>query len=165
MAEAFNLAAFKYHLLPEKVWMVTHSKSQSRLDAGTGDRVAADSNTNISDQPSLKRAAEQHFDWRCREPSCFLSVFSDWQQARRWAGQRDGIVSIHEVYTGRLPADTYVFDAYRLCGRLGIAHAHSAHELIFLHRIPGRALGRTRSLVDVEEQVCRSTVQLCLPLG
>jgi hypothetical protein len=138
----------------------THSNSQSRQDLATGDLVASDSTRVISDESSLKEAAEEHFHWVCRQPSCFLSVFSSEQHARRWAKQRERTqdvgsideIYIHEIDTTKLPAFTYVFDAASLTAGLHIVHTHPTDELIFLHRIPGEALRRKRSLGEIEEQ-------------
>jgi hypothetical protein len=160
MAGAFDLGAYKCTYLPKTLWMVTHSKSRSRRDLVTGDLVASDSTRAISDKSSLKQAAEKHFDWGCRQPSCFLSVFSYEQHARKWAKQRERTqdpgsideVYIHKIDTTRLPADTYVFNAVSLSAKLDIVHPHSTDELIFLHCILGQSLRRTQSLGEIEEQ-------------
>lgn len=67
-----------------KNWAVHFRKVDVRV-------VASDSTRAISDKSSLKQAAEEHFDWGCRQPSCFLSVFSYEQHARKWAKQRERI--------------------------------------------------------------------------
>jgi hypothetical protein len=160
MAGTFDLNTYRCTYLPSSLWRVAHPESQARKDPVTGDVVAQDRTRAISDELSLKQAAERHFNWTNRQPSCFLSVFSSDTHARRWANQRErthdlnsiGEVYIQEIDTTKLPADTYVFDAVSLAARLHISHQYSSDEFIFLHRIPGRSLRRTRSLGEIEEQ-------------
>nr|CEG03909.1 unnamed protein product [Fusarium acuminatum CS5907] len=159
MADVFDLDAYKCTSLPKTLWRVTHSGSQSHRDPVTKDLVASDRTRTISAKSSLKQAAEGHFDWGNRQPSCFLSVFSCEKHARRWAEQRrwthDRLmdeVYLHEIDTTKLPADTYVFDALSLISKLDIGHPYSSDEFIFLYRIPSESLSRTRSLGEIEEQ-------------
>ncbi|KAI0528366.1 hypothetical protein GGR58DRAFT_496221 [Xylaria digitata] len=168
MAAIFDLNTYKCTYLPETLWRVTHSQSQSRQEPFTGDLVASDSDRQISDKLSLKRAVEEHFNWGSRRPSCFLSVFSSEQHALKWARKREtaiGTVYIHEIDTTRLPVGTYVFDAVSLVTSLDIAHPHSTNELIFLHRIPGKCLRSTLSLYDIEEQEVEACAYAARPFN
>ncbi|KAF2970371.1 hypothetical protein GQX73_g3195 [Xylaria multiplex] len=155
MTAIFDLSTYKCTYPPNPLWRVIHSQSQSRQDPVTKDLVAADSDREISDRLSLKQAAEEHFNWRSRRPSCFLSVFSSEQHARKWAKKREtasGTVYIHEIDTTRLPPGIYIFCAVSLARKLGITHPYSANEFVFLHRIPSESIRHTRSLDDIEEQ-------------
>lgn len=109
--------------------------------------MAAESNLMITDKARLKREAANHFDWKLREPSCFLSVFTDERHARNWARQRGHDVCVTSIVTAMLPPEAHVFNATFLSGELGINHRYSEDELIFLHRIPWQSLGQTRYLL------------------
>ncbi|KAI1131603.1 hypothetical protein F5Y10DRAFT_261984 [Nemania abortiva] len=149
MAAIFDLSTYQCTYLPNPLWRVTHSQSQSKQDPVTGDLVASDSDRKISDKSSLKQAVEEHFNWGSRRPSCFLSVFKNKEHARRWAKRRErtiGVVYIHEIDTNRLPLGTYIFDAASLVTSLGIVHPYSDDELIFLHRIPSESLRKAEAL-------------------
>jgi hypothetical protein len=170
MAGAFRLDDYKSSV-PKKLWRVIHFESQCRQDEVTNDIVAADTTRAIYTKWSLKQAAEEHFDWFSRRPSCFLSTFSCQKHARRWAEQRQlkhdhhsimDEVYLQEIDTTKLPVDTYVFDATSLAVRLRIDHPYSDDEFIFLYRIPSASLGRTWSLGELEE---RGTYLLSLIMG
>ncbi len=145
--------------LPQYLWRVGHRGSQTRRDRDNWDLLAADNTRLISSKSNLKRSAEDHFDWRCREASCFLSVFESerhalsWAEAHvvnSWASRYEVTVSI--IDTKKLPADTCVFDAAALSHRLAIDHQYSTDELLFLHRIPAQSFINLRSLGKIEEQ-------------
>lgn len=63
MADTFNLEAYRCTYLPGTLWRVIHSNTQSSEDPETRDHVASDSTRMIHDESSLKKAAENHFDW------------------------------------------------------------------------------------------------------
>ena len=138
--------------------MVTHSKSRSQRDPVTGGLVASDNTREIFNMSSMKQAAEEHSDWGFRQPSWFLSVFSDEQHARMWAKQRARTqnpgsiveVYIHEIDTTSLPPDAYVCHAASLSAKLDIVNPYSTDELVFLHRIPVHSLRCTRCLAEIE---------------
>lgn len=153
MAAIFDLETYKCTHLPKTLWRVTHFGTQSGQDLDTGDLVASDSDRIISDSLKLKQAVENHFNWRCRLPSCFLSVFSSEQHACTWAAQREiarGDVYIHEIDTTALPATAYVFSAVDLITDLDIAYPYATNEFIFLYRIPSASLKRKWSLEEIE---------------
>ncbi|KAI0113932.1 hypothetical protein GGR51DRAFT_556430 [Nemania sp. FL0031] len=155
------LSSYKCTDLSRKtLWRVIHPQSQSEEDPANGDLVASDSGREISDKSSLKRAAEDHFDWGSRQPSCFLSAFSCKKHAVRWAycwvNRHDttiDVIDIHEIDASRLPPDTYVFEAAYLVASLEISwYQFWADEFIFLHRIPSESLRRTWTVCEIEEQ-------------
>jgi hypothetical protein len=88
MTEPWNINPYKCTHPPKTLWKVIHSGTQSQRDLFTGDLIASDSTRIIRDESELKQAVEAHIDWLGRQPSCFLSVFSDEQHARNWAKQR-----------------------------------------------------------------------------
>lgn len=129
------------------MWRVIHSGSQSSWDGHSSDLVAADSTRELPDIHTLRQAAEDHFDWKCREPSCFLSVFFDEKHAHNWAKKRatksggfTDEIWVYEIDPTMLPAGSYIFQARTLARDLRIADEASEHELLFLHRIPGQAV-------------------------
>jgi hypothetical protein len=124
--DSFNLHDYArpHDSLPALLWKVTHPKSQHTLNHRTGEMSARCDDT-ISDEASLKQRVSDHFRWSCREPSCFLSVFTNKEHARNWAKLRLEEPG-HEVYitpiiTAMLPATAQVFDATSLSERLGIS--------------------------------------------
>jgi hypothetical protein len=151
---SFNLQDYArpHDSLPGVLWRVTHPNSQHKLDPTTGEMSArARSDDAISDEASLKQRVSHHFSWSSREPSCFLSVFTDEEHARNWAGccvrnTGDFQVYITPIITAMLPATAQVFDATSLHKRLRIYHRYPEHEVMFLHRIPWQSLGFARSL-------------------
>lgn len=154
MARALNLDTYTCSPLPNALWRVRHSGTQSLQDSGTGDIVAASASTYaISDRAGLKQAAEDHFDWRCRRRSCFLLVFRCEEHALNWAKKlwTQDTVYIHEIDTTKLPrSGVHVFDAVSLTRELGIRYQSPTNELVFLYRIPGETITRTRSISEVE---------------
>ncbi|PTB68158.1 hypothetical protein BBK36DRAFT_1157830 [Trichoderma citrinoviride] len=126
MSGHFDADAYKRNSLPKTFYRVTYPGSQAR-DEDTGDYVS-DTNLEISDNLHLKQVAENHFYWR-REPSPFVSVFSDKKHALNWAYRRVDRLNcgLDEVYiskidTAKLPLGTRVFDATFLVGVLDIYH-------------------------------------------
>ncbi|KAI0851656.1 hypothetical protein F5Y00DRAFT_274569 [Daldinia vernicosa] len=155
MTESWNLNPYKCTHPPKTLWRVIHSGTQSRRCPSTGDLIASDSTRIIRDEPELKQAIEKHINWWSRQPSCFLSVFSNRQHARNWAEQRGATqsrVDIYEIDTTRLPPDTYLFDVDSLKATLGFVHPASTHEFLFLHRIPARAIVSKRGLGEIWEK-------------
>ena len=163
MESPFNLMDYEisHDDLPNILWRVTHSKSQSRPHPATGDHLASSmANDAITDEASLKLRAANHFSWKSQESSCFLSAFTDEKHATNWARKRhhdspagNGDVYITRIITTMLPTDAHVFDATRLCSTLGIQHEYSEHELIFFGRIQWQSLGHTRHLsTDIPKQ-------------
>ena len=153
MADAFNLDAYRANGLPPLLWRVTHAGSQYRDDPATTDQVASDSTRTISNKPILRRVAKDHFEWACRNPSCFLSAFRCQQHARRWARGRRGYgeVYIHVIDTAKIPDNIYVFDATSLSDKLEINYRYAANEFIFLHRIPRKCLIGRHALSALRE--------------
>ena len=154
MTEPWNLNPYKCTHLPKTLWKVIHCGTQSQTDPFTGDLIASDSTRIFSDSSELKQAIEAHIDWWSRQPSCFLSVFSDEQHARNWAKQREQTQSevyIYEINTTKLPIDAFVLGIDLLKVTLGIVHPSSTHELLFLHRIPAQAMISKTSLGEIWE--------------
>jgi len=89
MTEASNLNVYKSTRLPKRLWRVTHSETQSRIERPNGDLVASDSTRVITNTSGLKDAVKAYIDWRSRLPSCFLSVFNNERHARNLAAQRE----------------------------------------------------------------------------
>jgi len=155
MSEPWNLNPYKCTRLPKTLWKVIHSGTQSQQDPFTGDLIASDSTRIIRDESELKQAIEAHIDWWSRQPSCFLSVFSDEQHALNWAKQREKTQSevyIYKIDTTNLPTDTYLFDVDSLKATLGFVHPTSTHEFLFLHRITAQAIVSKRDLGEIWEQ-------------
>lgn len=156
MAGALNLDTYTCSPLPNALWRVTHSGTQSRQDPDTGDIVASARTNTFSNRADLKQATEEHFDWSSRRRSCFLSVFRCETHALNWGkkqckGGTQDTVYIHEIDTTKLPRnDVHVFDAVDLTKELGNKHQPSTNELLFLHRIPRESITRTRSISEVE---------------
>jgi hypothetical protein len=142
MTESWNLNPYKCTHPPKTLWKVIHYGTQSQRDPSIGDLIASDSTRTIRDESELKQAIEEHIDWWSRQPSCFLSVFSDKKHARHWAEQRgrtQSDVYIYKIDTINLPNDTYLFDVDSLKATLGFVHPTSTHESVspFLsHPVP-----------------------------
>ncbi|KAH8802520.1 hypothetical protein F5884DRAFT_860883 [Xylogone sp. PMI_703] len=154
MAEPFNLHAYKCNHLPNMLWKVIHSGTQSRQDPHTKDLTASDNTRIISNILELKQVVEAHLDWWNRQPSCFLSVFSDERHARNWAKQRERTSSqvyIYQIDTRNLPTDAYPLDLDLMKVRLSITNP-STHELLFLHRIPAQAIVGKTDLGEIFEK-------------
>lgn len=158
MAGTSDLDADTRRSLPNTLWRVTYAGSQSQRDS-TGDILAADTTRALSNTTALKKAVEDHFDWCSQQRSCFLSVFSCEDHALNWAKQRrewlqspgsTDNVRIHEIDTTKLQPSTRVFNAAFLATKLGIAHEPSPNELVFLRRIPGVSITRSRTIAEVE---------------
>ncbi|KAL6863553.1 hypothetical protein J3F83DRAFT_744786 [Trichoderma novae-zelandiae] len=152
------LDAYKCKPLPKALWRISYPGCQSRRDWVTGDILASDTTYEISDVSDLKRVAESHFCWDNRDPSCFVSVMSDWNHVVRWAYRVKIIkrcdldkVYISEIDTTKLPAGTCLFDAPQLAAEFGFIHPWSEHELVFLHAIPHEAIISTQRLQRFEE--------------
>jgi hypothetical protein len=151
---SFNLQDYArpHDSLPGVLWRVTHPNSQHELNPINGEMWARVRSGNaISDEASLKQRISDHFNWSSRKPSCFLSVFTDEEHARNWAGRcvrntGDSQVDITPIITAKLPATAQVFDATSLHKRLRIYYRYPEHEVMFLHRIPWQSLGYARSL-------------------
>ncbi|KAH6641328.1 hypothetical protein F5144DRAFT_599974 [Chaetomium tenue] len=157
MAEPFPLDEYRWTGHPRKLWRVTHGNSQSRWDHG--DLLAADDSRVFHDEAELKEAVEDHINWYSSQPSCFLSVFNDENHAVNWAaqrGRRDPPAYIHEIDTARLPIDTEILDMELLMDKLGIENPYSAHELLFLHRIPSQCIVRSRAVSGTQHETSSS---------
>lgn len=150
MAEPFSLDDYKCVELPEKLWRVTHGNSQSRWDKHTGHLVASDQSRKFYNKAGLKKAVESHINWWGPKPSCFLSVFSDKDHARRWAAKcekKHPPAYIHEIVAECLPGGpSIVLDMEMLMAKLDIKNRYSAHELLFLHRIEYWSITTSRPL-------------------
>lgn len=146
MATPFHLYDYKCNRLPKTLWRVTHGNTQSLFQ--NGDIVAVDDTREFRDDADLADAVQNHVNWYSKQPSCFLSVFTDKTHARNWAKQREkgyGPVYVHEISTDLFPACTYVLDIEVLMNELEIVHPYSANELLILHRIPARSIVSTQS--------------------
>ncbi|KAL2255625.1 hypothetical protein VTK26DRAFT_2985 [Humicola hyalothermophila] len=131
--------------LPRKLWRVTHRNTNSRIQ--DGDMVAADPERELRNALDLKNAVQNHINWRSRQPSCFLSVFTDADHAHNWAWKTRAPVRIYEIKTDSLPASTYILDVEVIVKTLNIDYRYSANELLILHRIPLSAI-TSQSLAD-----------------
>jgi hypothetical protein len=160
MNETLNLNNYdhkSYQYFPRILWRVEHSATQSLRNLRTGDLIASDDTRTFSDEAALRQAVEAHFDWGNRQQSCFLSVFSDEQHARNWMKQRESSgtgleVYIYKIDTARLPDGVYAFTMDVVRSKIGIVNPPSNNdEVLFLHRIPGRAVVSKQSLGEIEE--------------
>lgn len=124
---------------PKLCWRVTHLGTQSRRDPRNGDHLAS-ATVVIDDVFALRRAVEAHIDWHNSTPSCFLSVFSDERHAYNWAAQRYPPVSVDTIDTTNLPEGVSFFNMESLKAALNITYKYSAHEFLFLHRIPAQCI-------------------------
>jgi len=139
---------------PKFFWKVTHYNTQSWEHPFTRDLIAVDSLRVITTEEELKRAVANHASWASKQPSCFLSVFSNWQHAYNWAqkitsnGSRlcEPPVVIHTIKCSLLPSSCVVLEMEHLRrvwpGPLAF-HEHSRNEWIFLHKIPKQAITKT----------------------
>lgn len=146
---------------PRFFWKVTHYDTQSWEHPFTRDLIAVDSLRVIATEEELKRAVVNHAFWGSKEPSCFLSVFSDWRHAYNWAQKvaihgswaREPPVAIHTIESRLLPSSCVVLEMDSLKsvwpGPLAF-HKHSQNEWIFLHKIPKQAITRTHLIRDDE---------------
>ena len=158
MAKSIDLSDYQCVELPRRLWRVTHGNSQSRWEKDTGHLVAADQLREFHNGRGLKEAVEEHINWHSSEPSCFLSVFSDEDHARKWAAQREKKnppAYIHEIDTTRLPVSAYVLDMEVLMAKLDIKNPYPAHELLFLHRIPVWSVSSSGALLEPELDIGR----------
>ncbi|KAK3343245.1 hypothetical protein B0H65DRAFT_590145 [Neurospora tetraspora] len=129
--EDLNKWAFPHDKLPRKLFFVHHAGSQCRfieerereedcpddlsidelslsimggITAASPDGIIGciDELTNVTE---IYRKIKRHLYWSNRGPSCFVSTFSDGNDALRWGLQLDGTVKIYTVDTSttRLP--------------------------------------------------------------
>jgi hypothetical protein len=104
--------------------------------------------SNASFDPQLSSTRQMildHLDWASREPSVFISVYSDWTTAlrnarRRLAGGYQDVV-IWKIDTRRGCEMTQYRNIRHLARRCGIwvpqkAWNNSEYEWLFLHRVP-----------------------------
>ncbi|KAJ0100683.1 hypothetical protein J7T55_002026 [Diaporthe amygdali] len=157
MVETFDLSSYECEQLPQFLWRVTHSETQSL------GYMASDSTQTFQNPGHLKDAVSIHIHWRHR-PSCFLSTFSDRDHAINWAKDRfrrntqagttpdDQIVEIHEIDTTNLSIGTHVIAMDWLKSALHLTYDYSKHEYLILHRIPTESVVRVQSLSEIEEE-------------
>lgn len=142
------------HICRENFWRVVYPGCQSHRERATGDLVAAD-RTECNDRFSFEQAVQNHLTWRSLRLSCFLSVFSDKTHAINWAKKRDraeGDVQIISITTETLPPSSYVFNMSELQHSLDIDCPFSAHEYLFLYRIPSICITKVEELAVLEER-------------
>lgn len=149
-------------MAPTTFYRVVDEFSQTRV-AGYG-LLAADSRSFITFEPrnntkrrlSLEMELHNHLNWANREPTVFISVYSDqdtaWAEARRRERSGRTKVTVMTINVSKCAFDcTHKRLEYRnvrkLASKLEIwiddgAWHNSEHEWIFLHRIPSHAIVR-----------------------
>ncbi|KLU89512.1 hypothetical protein MAPG_08483 [Magnaporthiopsis poae ATCC 64411] len=145
----FDLDSYRCHSPPATLWKVKHWNSQFKRDELSGDLVAADPTREITTKLRLSFAAQDHFKWENRRPTCFQSTFSCYNHARNW-GNGVRWIEIYEIDTTNLSDGVYIFDAKELASRMRIPYKHGENEFIFLHRIPGSAIRSTERNAPAE---------------
>ena len=152
--------------LPEKLWRVQCSDSQARVDH-RGDLVAKGF-FNLESIPRLAHHRLQpqtldnllcsHLQWGHRpSPSCFISVFDDYDVAEQWAMARSRFDSkqpppkIYEVHPEELDLDQSALIKIEPLAKLDLYFEELfglelkrdvSHEYVVLNYIPKKALGR-----------------------
>ncbi|KAL2026870.1 hypothetical protein VTO58DRAFT_102851 [Aureobasidium pullulans] len=129
-----------------------YSQAQHREHDGI---ISRNQSENASFDPhsgETRQAIQDHLDWASREPSAFISVYSDWTTAYNYAKRRvaDGYqdVIIWKIDT----REGHEMAQYRNIRRLATtcrmrvpqkAWHNSEHEWLFLHRVPDSMVVRS----------------------
>jgi hypothetical protein len=131
---------------PSVFFRVQDKDSQAQYHEHSG--ILSRNQSNASFDPQLSRTRQMiqdHLDWASREPSVYISVYSDWTTAFRDARRRlaSGYqdVVIWKIDTRRGCEMTQYRNIRRLARRCEIrvpkkAWNNSEHEWLFLHRVP-----------------------------
>jgi hypothetical protein len=92
-----------------------------------------------------QRRIQSHLDWSSRNPSAFISVYSEWEPAlkearRRLADRREDVV-IWKIDTRKGDEEAQYRNIRLLASKCDIwvpqkAWNNSEHEWLFLHRVP-----------------------------
>jgi hypothetical protein len=131
---------------PSVFFRVQDKDSQAQYHEHSG--IISRNQSNASFDPQLSRTRQMiqdHLDWASREPSVYISVYSDWTTALRDARRRlaSGYqdVVIWKIDARRGCEMTQYRNIRRLARRCEIrvpkkAWNNSEHEWLFLHRVP-----------------------------
>lgn len=159
--------------LPSFLYRVQYPESQTcRIERGL---EAADTTTSFGPGglDEFRQAVQNHFTWRYRGRSPFISLFSDrshaenWGRSEPWRGLNSRIRdwSLHTIDTSLLLGETMVFKLSRLVEDLGVtvperARQHEHGSYICLHRIPAQAIVQETNGRDI-----RGCELLSAPVG
>ena len=144
-------------MAPRKYWRVQDEHSQSRYDERWG-MLAGDPHSSIDFNPRgweeedvFINELENHLDWGNREPTVFISVYTDEDRAyeeaeRRMERGRQQVV-VHEIVPLRDHSMEYR-SVRGLAEWWGVeipeeAYRNSEYEYVFLHQIVPEAVVRT----------------------
>jgi 3-deoxy-D-manno-octulosonic-acid transferase len=145
-------------MAPTTFYRVVDGTSQSRLDR-YGHLLAADSTSYVTFKPrgaeekeNLETEFLNHMDWRNREDTVFISVYSDeekaWAEAqRRVRAGREKVLILKIDVSKRAPERMEYRNVRKLAAKLGVtihgrAWHNSHYEYVFLHRTRARAIVR-----------------------
>ncbi|KAJ2896186.1 hypothetical protein MKZ38_005754 [Zalerion maritima] len=148
--------------LPLELYRVSYPGTRTAYSPTTGltaaDTKSTFSASSLDEAKELRLAVEKQFTWTNRNPTPFISLFSDRGHAERWATKepwlrthapRQHRWTLHIIDTNMLLASTAVYRLGDLVKILGVdiqggARAHLGQGVICLHQVPANAI--TQSL-------------------
>ena len=137
--------------LPSQLWRVQYKCSQTK-ESDEGNLLAADTHTFYDDSQEdledFRQSVTDHCTWKHREPTPYISLFSDEDHARNWAmkpfNSTGDDCTLLTIDTKMLEG-VYVFRLQTLVDDLSIkipekASGNIPRAYICLHRIPNAAI-------------------------
>lgn len=135
--------------LPAKLYRVQYDGCQTNHD-GNG-LHAKDRSRLPSTLPDFARSIENHFTWRCKTSSRYITLFSDEVHARNWASSRSRstghLYNLITISTFHL-SQSKLFKLSNLVAGLNLeipdgAAQHIPGAYLCLHCVPSHAIGKT----------------------
>jgi len=143
--------------LPRLLYYVSHSGSQATFAPEQG--IRARDTQSYFPYPNMESAfvksLQEHFNWGSSTPSPYISVMANKVHAENWAldceARTNTETYVHEISKRKLMT-SYVFKAVSLAEALHFQlprRARNKSEYLVLHRIPRKAIVRSRSSIEI----------------
>ncbi|MCJ1425256.1 hypothetical protein MMC29_003144 [Sticta canariensis] len=154
--------------VPPELYRVDYPGSRTTWTSQEGFKATDTSRTfGGNDLLDFKRSIEKSFTWSCRDPSPFISLFSDREHAENWgcrepwlgnhrSERSEGGWKLYVIDTTELRRTTLFFKLSSLVRGLSLdipemAQQHIEGAYLCLHRIPPAAVAEVRTPAQVEE--------------
>ena len=171
VARKHDMESYRCSDVPPKLYRVNYPGSRTTWTSQEGFRATDTSRTfGGKDLLDFKRSIEKSFTWSCRDPSPFISLFSDREHAENWGctepwlGNRrsEGGWTLCVIDTTELRTTTLFFKLSSLVKGLSLdiperAQQHVEGAYLCLHCITPTAVVEERTMAQVEEGECRCT--------
>lgn len=154
--------------VPPKLYRIDYPGSRTTWTSQEGFKATDTSRTfGGKDLLDSKRSIEKSFTWSCRDPSPFISLFSDREHAENWGCREpwlgnhrtEGGWTLYVIDTTESRRTTLFFNFSSLVRGLSLdiperAQQHVEGAYLSLHRIPPAAVIEERTPAQVEEGEC-----------